>query len=110
MSCSKSRQSRASRQCVVSGKNSPPALALFAALPDVIVRANAAAAAVLAVPPLAVMLADARAPAVLAILASERERERETGREIFKSVGKGLGGMASKRKGVFNANARSCHK
>ena len=77
MSCSKSRQSRASRQCVVSGKNSPPALALFAALPDVIVRANAAAAAVLAVPPLAVMLADTRAPAVLAILASERERERD---------------------------------
>ena len=41
MSCRKSRQSRASRQCVGSGKLSPPALALFAALPDVIVRADA---------------------------------------------------------------------
>ena len=67
MSCRKSRQSRASRQCVGSGQLSPPALALFAALPDVIVRADAAAAAVLAFAPSAVMLADARAPAVLAL-------------------------------------------
>ena len=67
MSCSKSRQSRASRQCVGSGQLSPPALALFAAPPDVIVRADAAAPAVLAVAPLASMLADARAPAVYAV-------------------------------------------
>ena len=84
--------------------------AVLAAAPLAVMRADGGAPAVLAPAPLAVMLADARAPAVLAILASERERERETGREIFKSVGKGLGGMASKRKGVFNANARSCHK
>jgi len=48
MSCRKSRQSR---QCVGSGKLSPPALALFAALSDAIVRADAAAAAVLAEAP-----------------------------------------------------------
>ena len=41
-------------------------LALLEVLPDVIVRADAAAAAVIAVTPLTVMLADARAPAVLA--------------------------------------------
>ena len=48
MSCRKSRQSRASRLRIGNSKLSPPALALFAALPDEIVRADAAAAAVLA--------------------------------------------------------------
>ena len=66
MSCSKCGRSRVSRLRVGSSQLSPPALALFAALPDVIVRADAAATAVLAAAPLAVMLADARAPAVLA--------------------------------------------
>ena len=62
----KTRQLRVSGLRIGSGKLGPPALALFAALPDVIVCADAAAAAVLAVAPLAVKLADARAPAVLA--------------------------------------------
>ena len=66
MSCSKCGRSRVSRLRVGSGQLSPPAFALFAAAPDAIVRADAAAAAVLAVAPLAVMRADARAPAVLA--------------------------------------------
>ena len=66
MSCSKCGRSRVSRLRVGSSQLSPPALALFAVLPDVIVRTDAAATAVLAVAPLAVMLADARAPAVLA--------------------------------------------
>ena len=42
------------------------------------------------------------------LLGHPRERERETGREIFKHEGGGE--WRSKRKGVFKANARGCHK